>query len=147
MPPRSLQALMDRLARGEELAPPGAVNFLDQRLIALAPGWAVVELLPGERHVGGGDASSVFGAHLAAIADIVMGLAYGTTLEDDETGPTLELKITFLQPARPGVALRAEGRVLRSGGVTGFAACDITDAAGQLIAQATATCARIVPRQ
>ena len=147
MPPRSLQALMDRLARGEELAPPGSANLLDQRLVALEPGWAVVELLPDDRHVDGGEASIVFGAHLAAIADIAMGLAYGTTLEEDETGPTLELKITFLQPARPGVPLRAEGRVLRSGGVTGIAACDITDAAGQLIAQATCTCARIVPRQ
>ena len=147
MPPRSLQALMDRLARGEEFAPPGSAILLDQRLVALEPGWAVVELLPDERHEGGGDASGVFGAHLAAIADIAMRLAYGTTLDDGETGPTLELKITFLQPARPGVALRAEGRVLRSGGVTGFAACDITDAAGQLIAQASCTCARIVPRQ
>jgi uncharacterized protein (TIGR00369 family) len=147
MPPRSLQALMDRLARGEEFAPPGFADLLVQRLVALEPGRAVVELLPDERHMVGIDASSIFGAHLAAIGSAAMSLAYGTTLEDGETGPTLELTITFLELARPGVALRAVGRVVKSGGVTGSAACDITDATGQLVAQATCTYARIIPPQ
>ena len=148
MAPRRLQENMDRLARGEEwVPPPGATNLIGFRPVAVEVGRAVVELLPDERHATGRDANSVFGAYLAAIADAAMGLAYNTTLEDGQTGPTLELKINFLRPARPGVALRAEGRVLKSGGATGFATCDITDAEGQLVAHATCTCMRIVPRQ
>ena len=147
MPPCSLQSLMADLARGEDIAPSGFAHLPGQRLVVLQPGRAVAELLPDERHADVVDATSVFGAHLVAIAASAMSLAYGTTLEDGETGPTLELTITFLQTARLGVALRAEGRVLKSGGVTGSATCDITDAAGQLVAQATCTCARIVPRQ
>src|SRR5436190_15507268 len=117
MPPRTLQLLMDRLARGEPLTPPatGAAGLIGQRITALEPGRAVVELLPDERHVTPRDPNSVFGAFLAAIADAAMGLAYNATLEEGETGPTLELKMNFLRPARPGVALRAEGRVLKGG--------------------------------
>lgn len=148
MAPRRLQENMDRLARGEEWVPPaGVVNLIGHRPVAVEVGRAVVELLPDERHVTGRDQASVFGAYLAAIADVAMGLAYNSTLEDGQTGPTLELKINFLRPARPGVALRAEGRVLKSGGSTGYVTCEITDARGQLIAHATCTCMRIIPRQ
>jgi uncharacterized protein (TIGR00369 family) len=134
-------------SRGEAwVPPPGAVNLIGYRPIALELGRAVVELLPDERRVTGRDGRSVFGAYLAAIADAAMGLAYNTTLEAGQTGPTLELEINFLRPARPGVALRAEGRVLKSGGATGYATCAITDAAGQLVAHATCTCMRVVAR-
>jgi uncharacterized protein (TIGR00369 family) len=147
MAPRQLQLQMDRLARGEEWAPPpGVVNLIGFHPVALEPGRAVVELLPDERHVTGRDARSVFGAYLVAIADAAMGLAYNSTLDEGQSGPTLELKINFLRPARPGVLLRAEGRVLKGGGTTGLTTCDVTDAEGQLVAHATCTCMRIVPR-
>jgi uncharacterized protein (TIGR00369 family) len=147
MPSRNLQMTMDRLARGEPLVPTtGTAALVGWRLVALEPGRAVVELLPDERHVTPRDSRSVFGAFLAVIADAAMGLAYATTLEEGETGPTLELTINFLRPARPGVAVRAEGRVRKAGGATGFATCDVTDAAGQLVAHATCACMRLVPR-
>ena len=148
MPPRGLQLLMERLERGEDPRPPqGPARMIGWRPIALEVGRAVVEFLPGEQHASGRDANSVFGGFLACIADAAMGLAYNSTLEEGQTGPTLELKINFLRPARPGVALRAEGRMLKTGGSTGFATCEITDTAGQLIAHASCTCVRIVPRQ
>lgn len=146
MPTRGLQTMMETLARGEPLPPTPLSNFLGLRLTTLEPGRAVAELLPDERHVAGRDVRSVFGGFVAALADYVMGMAYNASLDEGQTGPTLELKINFLRPARPGVLLRAEARLLKSGGSTGLATCDVTDAEGQLIAHATCTCMRILPR-
>jgi uncharacterized protein (TIGR00369 family) len=62
-----------------------------------------------------------------------------TTLEDDETFTTLELKINFTRPFWTGL-LRVESRVVHGGRTIGLTACDITDAEGRLIAHATSTC-------
>lgn len=148
MPPRALQAAMDQLARGEEVGPlPGTFGALvGQRLVTLAPGHAVAELETATRHTAGRDATVVGGAVLTYMADVNMGMAYNATLEEGETRPTLELKINFLRPARVGSRLRAEARVLKSGGSTGYATCEITDAEGRLIAHATCTCMKLTQR-
>jgi acyl-coenzyme A thioesterase PaaI-like protein len=128
MAPRRLQENMDRLARGEAwVAPPGAPNLLGFRPVAMETGRAVIELVPDERHV-------------------TISFAYLTTLEEGETCPTLDLQINFLRPARRLGPLRAEARLRKSGRSTGFSTCEITDAEGQLVAHATGTCMRIVPR-
>jgi uncharacterized protein (TIGR00369 family) len=52
--------------------------------------------------------------------------------------PTLELKVSFLRPARPG-PLRGIGRVLRWGKTIAFTEGELYDPEGLLIAKATAT--------
>jgi uncharacterized protein (TIGR00369 family) len=148
MAPRRLQENMDRLARGEEwVSPPGAVNMIGFRPVALEVGRAVIELVPDERHVTPRDPNAVFGGYLACIADVAISFAYLTTLEEGETCPTLDLQINFLRPARRSGPLRAEARLRKGGRSTGFSTCEITDAEGQLVAHATGTCMRVAPRQ
>jgi len=82
------------------------------------------------------------GGFLAAMLDDTMGPALVATLEPGEFAPTLELKVNFLRPARPG-RLIGTGRVVHRGGTVAFLAGDLSDAGGNLLATATAT-ARIV---
>ena len=60
--------------------------------------------------------------------------------------PTLELKISFLDPAGPGFVI-AEGRVLRWGGSVGFLDGDIKDDKGRVIVHATSTIKIVRPRK
>lgn len=84
------------------------------------------------------------GGIVAGMLDSVMAqcviLCSGFTLSP----PTLELKVSFLEPARPGV-FRALGTVEHGGRSVAFARGELRDARGVLVATATAT-ARLVAR-
>ena len=60
--------------------------------------------------------------------------------------PTLELKLSFLEAASPGV-VTAEGRVVRWGGSVGFLDGDIRDDNGRLVVHATSTVKIVRPRK
>jgi uncharacterized protein (TIGR00369 family) len=68
-----------------------------------------------------------------------MGIAYASTLAEDESFTTLELKINFLKPVWQ-TRLTAEGRVVKRGRTIGLTECDITDENGSLVARASSTC-------
>jgi uncharacterized protein (TIGR00369 family) len=68
-----------------------------------------------------------------------MGIAYASTLAEDESFTTVELKINFLKPVWQA-RLTAEGRVVRRGRTIGLTERDITDANGSLVARASSTC-------
>jgi uncharacterized protein (TIGR00369 family) len=68
-----------------------------------------------------------------------MGIAYASTLAEDESFTTLELKINFLKPVWQA-RLTAEGRVVKRGRTIGLTECDITDENGSLVARASSTC-------
>lgn len=53
--------------------------------------------------------------------------------------PTLELKISFIRPARPG-AFEAEARIVRHGRTAAFVEGTLHDQDGELVATASATC-------
>jgi uncharacterized protein (TIGR00369 family) len=85
---------------------------------------------------------TVQGGIVAAMLDDTLGPALATTLEANEFGPTIELKVNFLRPARPGVFV-GEGRVVHRGGSIAFLEGTLAGEDGVLVATATAT-ARIV---
>lgn len=85
---------------------------------------------------------NVQGGFLAAMLDDTLGPALVATLAADQFAPTLELKVNYLRPARPG-RLVGSGRVVHRGGTIAFLEGDLRDPEGALIATATAT-ARIV---
>jgi uncharacterized protein (TIGR00369 family) len=85
---------------------------------------------------------AIQGGFLAAMLDDTMGPALVATLEPDQFAPTLELKVSYLRPARPG-RLIGTGRVVHRGGSIAFLAGELADESGQVLATASAT-ARIV---
>jgi uncharacterized protein (TIGR00369 family) len=90
-------------------------------------------------------AGVVQGGVLAAMLDEGMALAAVAMDEFRTVVPTLELKVSFLAPAKPGRFV-AEGQVLRKGRSVAFAEGRLFDSAGALVATASTTM-RIVPRE
>ena len=125
-----------RMMQGGIHLPPVAdlIGFL---LSEIRPAMAVIELEADKRHTS--PLGTVHGGVLCAIADAAMGLAYATTLKEDETFATVEFKINFLRPVWQG-RLRAEGRVVSSGRNLGLLECDVTDRDQRLIARGLSTC-------
>lgn len=78
------------------------------------------------------------GGFLAVMLDDTLGPALVATLADGEFAPTLELKVSFLRPAALG-RIVGTGRVVHRGGSIAFLAGELRDAAGDLLATATAT--------
>jgi uncharacterized protein (TIGR00369 family) len=81
---------------------------------------------------------NIQGGMLAAMLDDTMGPALVATLPPGGFAPTLEMKVTYLQPAVVG-PLWGHGRVVKRGGTISFVEADLVDADGAMIARATAT--------
>jgi uncharacterized protein (TIGR00369 family) len=86
---------------------------------------------------------NIQGGILAAMLDDAMGPALVATLEPGQFAPTLEMKVSYLAPAKVG-PLWAHGRVLKRGRSNAFVEGEIVDADGKVLARATATVLIIV---
>lgn len=83
------------------------------------------------------------GGFIAAMLDEAMGPALVATLPPGHFAPTLEMKVSYLNPARVGL-LWAHGRVVKRGSTNAFVEADLFDEAGTLVARSSAT-VRIIP--
>jgi len=87
-------------------------------------------------------AGTVQGGFLTAMLDDTMGPALAATLDAGLYSATLELKVSFLRPAKPG-RLVGRGRVVHSGSTVAFLAGELLDDSGRVVAVGSAT-ARIL---
>jgi uncharacterized protein (TIGR00369 family) len=87
-------------------------------------------------------AGNVLGAFQAAMPYDTVGPALLATLGPDQFQSTLQLSVGFLRPVRPG-RLLGRGRVVHRDGDLAFLEASLFDAAGALVAGATAT-ARVI---
>lgn len=125
-----------RIARGEA-AEPGVLGTLGIRWLSAGAGEARFAMEVGEAHHN--PMGTLHGGILCDIGDAAMGTAYASTLAEDETFTTLEMKINFLRPVRQGEIV-AHGRVVSGGRTIGLVACDVHDATGRLTAHLSGTC-------
>ena len=100
-------------------------------------GRAVGSLRPGPQHAN--PMGTLHGGVLCDLADAAMGLAFASTLEEEETFTTLDLQIHFFRPVWEA-KLRAEGRVIHRGKNAGYMECEIQDDSGKLIAKVNSRC-------
>jgi len=103
----------------------------------LGDGRATIVLSAGPQHAN--PMGTLHGGILCDIADAAMGLAFASTLAQDESFTTVELKINFLRPVWQA-ELKAEGTVLQRGRTVGYVECNIIDEQNRLIAKAGSTC-------
>ena len=82
----------------------------------------------------------VHGGMVTTLLDTAMGGACWSTLADDESFLTADLRTEFLRSARPGT-LRAEGRVVQRNRRVAFCSADLYQD-GELLA--TARCTQII---
>ena len=127
---------LDKVVHGE-LPPPPIAQLIGFRLVAAKHGEAVVEFDASTKHAN--PMGTLHGGVLCDVADAAMGIAFASTLADDESFTTLELKINFLRPVW-NEKLRAVGKVVSRGKTVGLTECDITNSAGALVARSTSTC-------
>ena len=116
---------------------PPIFKLLGAKLTEIGDGRARVELEVDERLAN--PMGTLHGGVLCDIADVAMGSAYASMLEEGESFTTLELKINFLRPVWRA-RLTAEGALVQRGRTVGLAECTIADERGRLIAKATSTC-------
>src|ERR1700682_1160051 len=96
-------------------------------------GHAIFEMEADERHHN--PMGTLHGGIYYDLADAAMGFAYASTLGEDETFTTIELKINFLRAVRKAT-LTAEARVIKGGSTLGYIECEVKDHSGKLVAKA-----------
>jgi uncharacterized protein (TIGR00369 family) len=112
-------------------------------------GWEAISLEPGRvlvrfdaREEFCNPQGSIQGGFLAAMLDDAMGPALFCVLDEGQAAPTLEMKVTYLRPARPG-PLVAEGRLVHRTKGIAFLEGTLMREDSEVVATATAT-ARIL---
>lgn len=129
---------------GQPEATPGSLfeTMGFQRRTVWADGRAVVEYLAGPHmcHSGG----IVQGGFVTGWIDAAMAQALMSVVGVEQTPISLEIKISFFAPARPGLVI-AEGRVERAGRSTCFVEGHLRDKAGTLLAKGSST-VRLISR-
>jgi acyl-CoA thioesterase len=111
------------------------------RLVSMQGGRAVIEYMAGPHmcHSGG----VVQGGFVTGWIDAAMAHA-AISLTGRELAPmSLEMKVSFFAPARPGLVI-AEGWIEKAGKSTCFAEGVLKDGAGEVLAKASSTL-RLVP--
>lgn len=113
-----------------------------QRIVTHEPGRAAIEYTAGMHmcHSGG----VVQGGFICGWIDAAMAHAAMAGDGADMTPMSLELKVSFFAPARPGLVI-AEGWIERRGKSTCFAEGRLLNPAGDVLAKGTSTI-RLIPR-
>jgi molybdopterin converting factor subunit 1 len=120
--------------------PPAYAKLLGIRPLLAAPGHVRLEFCASEELLN--PAGVVQGGFITAMLDEAMGPAALSELGPGFTVPTLELKVSFLRPVRPGIVV-SDARVIHRGKSVVFTEATLTDEQGELLAKASGT-ARIV---
>lgn len=143
VPPETLRGMagLDVLRAVAEGRLPGSpiAGLIGFRLVEAAPGRAVFEGTPGERHLN--PMGGVHGGYAATLLDSCMGCAVHTVLTAGQSYTTLELKVSYVRGMTAATGpVRAEGSVLNAGRRAAFAEGRLLDASGRLMAHGTTTC-------
>ena len=81
---------------------------------------------------------NVGGGAISAMLDLVSGFAPATTYRAGEYGPTLELKVSYIRAAKPGM-FHGIGTLIHRSNRIAFAEAQLRDANQSLIATASTT--------
>ncbi|MCO1602814.1 PaaI family thioesterase [Desulfosporosinus nitroreducens] len=116
---------------------PPIARLIGFNIVEVGVGQAVMELEAGTKHTN--PMGTLHGGVICDVADAAMGAAYYSTLGEDESFTTLELKINFMKPVWEGL-IRAEAKVIKMGKTIGLLQCEVTDSKKSLVAFVTSTC-------
>ncbi|HKS28711.1 MAG TPA: PaaI family thioesterase [Pyrinomonadaceae bacterium] len=129
---------MRKLAAGE-LPQSGMGRLMGFRITEVSEGYAVVTVVPDERHHNG--IGIAHGGLAATLLDSATGCAINTMMPPGRIFTTLEMKINYVRPIRSDAGtVRCEARVIHAGSRTAYAEGRVVDERGRLYAHGTATC-------
>jgi len=131
-----LKAMLEAWAAGT-IAPPPIVRLLGMKLVSYEEGAGTLEFTAGPAHRNA--MGTLHGGVLCDAADVAMGVALASVLEEGATFTTLALNAAYFKTIREA-HLTAVGRVIRRGRTTAFCECEIRDDDGTLVAKMSSTC-------
>jgi uncharacterized protein (TIGR00369 family) len=117
--------------------PPPIARLVGLEIVAVDLGQSVFELQAEPRHAN--PMGTLHGGVLCDLADLAIGAAMATSLEDDESFTSLDLSIKFLKPVWTS-RLRATAQLVKRTRTLGLLECDVTDEKGSLVARVYSTC-------
>jgi uncharacterized protein (TIGR00369 family) len=120
------------------IPPPPIARLLARTIVHVDPERGTAEIAFDAQEGFVNSTGTIQGGMLAAMLDSTMGPALRARVAGDHVTPTLEMKINFLRPARPG-RLLGRGRVVHQTGSVAFLTGELCNEAGEVIATATAT--------
>jgi uncharacterized protein (TIGR00369 family) len=126
----------------EAIAPTLQTTLGQIRVVSLADGRAVIEYEVGPHMCHSGGVAQ--GGFVCGWIDAAMAHA-SLSIAPEMTPMSLELKVSYFAPARPG-RVTAEGWIERRGRATCFAEGRLLDPKGQVLAKASSTI-RLIPRE
>jgi uncharacterized protein (TIGR00369 family) len=119
-------------------APPPIARTIGFVLESVEPGAAVFSLT-GDPARHANPMGTMHGGVLVDLGDAAMGFAMASTLADDETFTTVELKANYFKPVWTA-RLRAEARLVKRSRSLGYVECDIVDDERSLVCKLASTC-------
>ena len=127
---------VERWRAGElELAP--ITGLLGIRPLSAGDGRAELEMDAGARlHNAMG---TLHGGVLLDLADVAMGVAMATQLDDGETFSTVQSSVSYLRPVVED-RLTAAAEVVHRGRTTAHLECEVRDGEGRPVARVTSVC-------
>jgi uncharacterized protein (TIGR00369 family) len=127
---------LQRWVRGELPAPPIA-ELIGFRPVEFKLGQSSFVLAASRKHAN--PMGTLHGGVICDLADIAMGTAMVSTLEEDESFTTLDLTAKYLKPVWDA-QVTAVARVTKRTRTLGLVECEVTDEAGSLVAKVFSTC-------
>jgi acyl-CoA thioesterase len=125
----------------DTIAPTLQTSLGQVRIVSCEEGRAIIEYAVGPQMCHSGGVAQ--GGFVCGWIDAAMAHA-SLSLAPEMTPMSLEVKVSFFAPARPGRVM-AEGWIERRGRATCFAEGRLLDAAGKVLAKASSTI-RLIPR-
>ena len=126
----------------DALAPTLQATLGQVRIVGAEPGRTAIEYEVGPQMCHSGGVAQ--GGFVCAWIDAAMAHA-SISLAPEMTPMSLELKVSYFAPARPGRVI-AEGWIERPGRTNCFAEGRLVDSQGRVLAKASSTI-RLIPRQ
>lgn len=127
---------LEKLSRNEVPLPPIA-SLIGFQLAEVALGRAVTEMGTSRRHAN--PMGSLHGGVICDLADAAMGMAFATTLEENESFTTIDLTAKYFKPIWE-TRLRATATVTKRTRALGLIECEVIDEKESLVAKVFSTC-------
>lgn len=118
--------------------PPPIARTIGFVLESVEPGAAVFSLT-GDPARHANPMGTMHGGVLVDLGDAAMGFAMASTLADDESFTTVELKANYFKPVWTA-RLRAEAKLIKRSRSLGYVECDIVDDKQSLVCKLASTC-------
>ena len=128
-----------RAIRDGKISPPPVAKLIGYQIKEVDQGFAAFELHPGEHHYN--PFATVHGGILSTLLDTTMTAAVLTTLPQNITCSTVEIKVNFIKPVSAESKLvRCEARIIHVGRKLATVEGRIMDGNDELYAHWVSTC-------